>query len=570
MSCSGNFLRGFVVCAIFSMGMVGCKNAAEHHSAADEEVYDILKQRHQELFGEDKAFAVETPYSKRAPDEIPSVEIILDRLADGTNLLTLPKALEMAVKSSRDYQLQRETLYLSALSLTGSRHVFALKLAGEDLNLTRNRSSSNVNTTTSDATFTIKKAFKTGGAITATLVDDLTLNFNGDGPKVPNIALKLTKPLFGKDAKFAEESLTQAERDLVYAIRTYSRYQKTFLVKRVTEYLQLLQKKQELRVQYELYQNRILFRKEQELRLQGELISQFELDQALRQEYDSKVGYIDTIEAYQALLDSFKQQLNLPLGESVVLDDAEMVNLKQFGLRPVPLSEKHGFQLALTNRLDVLNYIDTFEDKKRKVAIAANNLLPTLGFEANYRLKDQFYNKNSFDFGDYTADAGLKLDLGLDRLEERNLYRTTRINFEKQLRTLIQQLDTLREEIRANVRNLEKNRQSFIIKQKAVVVSKRELEKAKLDMLAGGNVSPRDILEAQTAVASAQNAVNAAFISFHTQRLDLLVNTGILNTGVDRFWLQPQPVPGVAPPVPLPPGAGEDVPVLPPALILGN
>jgi outer membrane protein TolC len=319
-----------------------------------------------------------------------------------------------------------------------------------------------------------------------------------------------------------------------------------------------------------LYQDRILFRKEQELRLQGELISQFQLDQALREEYDSKVTYINTIESYQGLLDSFKQQLNMPLGESVVLDDSELVNLEQFGLRPVPLSEKHGFQLALTNRLDVLNNIDTFEDKKRKVAIAANNLLPTLGFEANYGLKDQFYNQNSFDFGDYTADAGLKLDLGLDRLEERNAYRSTRISFEKQLRALIQQLDTLREEIRTNVRKLEQNRQSFIIKNKQLVVTRRELEKAKLDMLAGGDVSPRDILEAQTKIATAQNAVNAAFINFHTQRLDLLVNTGILNTGVDQFWLQPQPVPGVAPVVPLPPGATQDVPVLPPAQILGN
>ena len=49
------------------------------------------------------------------------------------------------------------------------------------------------------------------------------------------------------------------------------------------------------------------------------------------------------------------------------------------------------------------------------------------------------------------------------------------------------------------------------------------------------NVSPRDILDAQTAVASAQNAVTAAFISFHTQRLKLLNNTGILNTGLNQF-----------------------------------
>ncbi|HIL25563.1 MAG TPA: TolC family protein [Verrucomicrobia bacterium] len=570
-SCSGNFLRNFAVCAVFAMGFAGCKNAAEHHDAADEEVYDILNLRHQQLFGSETAFAVETPYSKRAPGDIPSVEIILNRFSDGTNLLTLPKALEMAVNHSRDYQLQRETLYLSALSLTGERHKFALKPTKANLDLSRNRSSSNINTTESDATLTLSKALKTGGTLTATLANDLTLFFNGGGPKIPDITLALTQPLL-KDAgaKFAEELLTQSERDLVYAIRTFSRYQKTFLVDRISEYLQLLQKKDEVRVQYQLYLNRIRFREEQDLRLQGELISQFELDQALRSEYQSKVSYINAIESYQALLDDFKKQLNLPLGETVVLDDAELGNLKQFGLQPVPLNDKHGFQLALTNRLDILNNIDRFEDKKRKVEVAANDLLPSLAVVANYSLKDQFYNRNSFDFGDYSGKIGLSLDLPLDKHIERNAYRKSRITFEQQLRSLMKTLDDLRDEIRTNVRTLAQNRQTYIINQKALIVAEREREKARLDMLAGERVSPRDILEAQTAVAKAQNDVTKSLINFHSQRLKLLNNTGILNTGLDQFWVKPQPVPGVAPGVPLPPGAEQDVPVLPPAQILGN
>jgi outer membrane protein TolC len=559
------------VCAVLVLGFTSCKNAAEHHDAADKEVYDILNLRHQQLFGSETAFAVETPYSKRAPGDIPSVEIILNRFSDGTNLLTLPKALEMAVNHSRDYQLQRETLYLSALSLTGERHKFALKPTNANLDLSRNRSSSNINTTESDASLTLSKALKTGGKLTATLANDLTLFFNGGGPKIPDITLALTQPLL-KDAgaKFAEELLTQSERDLVYAIRTFSRYQKTFLVDRIAEYLQLLQKKDEVRVQYQLYQNRILFREEQELRLQGELISQFELDQALRSEYQSKVSYINAIESYQALLDDFKKQLNLPLGETVVLDDAELGNLKQFGLQPVPLNDKHGFQLALTNRLDILNDIDRFEDKKRKVEVAANDLLPSLAVVANYSLKDQFYNRNSFDFGDYSGKIGLSLDLPLDKHVERNAYRKSRITFEQQLRSLMKTLDDLRDEIRTNVRTLAQNRQTYIINQKALIVAEREREKARLDMLAGERVSPRDILEAQTAVAKAQNDVTKSLINFHIQRLKLLNNTGILNTGLDQFWIKPQPVPGVAPVVPLPPGAEQDVPVLPPAQILGN
>jgi outer membrane protein TolC len=161
----------------------------------------------------------------------------------------------------------------------------------------------------------------------------------------------------------------------------------------------------------------------------------------------------------------------------VVLDDAELGNLKQFGLQPVPLNDKHGFQLALTNRLDILNNIDKFEDKKRKVEVAANDLLPSLAVVANYSLKDQFYNRNSFDFGDYSGKIGLSLDLPLDKHIERNAYRKSRITFEQQLRSLMKTLDDLRDEIRTNVRTLAQNRQTYIINQKALIVAERERER---------------------------------------------------------------------------------------------
>jgi outer membrane protein TolC len=323
-------------------------------------------------------------------------------------------------------------------------------------------------------------------------------------------------------------------------------------------------------VQWELYQNRIRFRQEQELRLQGELISQFELDQALRQEYSAKVSYINSIESYKGSLDDFKKQLNLPLGEEVILDDSALTNLQTFGLRSVPLTDAHGFRLALTNRLDIINEVDKFEDKKRKVDVAENDLLPSLKLVADYSIKDQYYNRNSFDFGDYSAKAGLSLDLPLDKLAERNAFRRSRINFEQQLRSLMKTLDDLRDQLRTNVRILDQNQQNYVINVKALAVSRRELEKAKLDMLAGANVSPRDILEAQTAVASAQNAVTQTFINFHTQRLKLLNNAGILNTDPNDWWRQPQAVPGAVPVAPVPPGAEQDVPVLPPGQVLGN
>ena len=70
-------------------------------------------------------------------------------------------------------------------------------------------------------------------------------------------------------------------------------------------------------------------------------------------------------------------------------------------------------------------------------------------------------------------------------------------------------------------------------------------------------------------MASAENSVYTSLINFHTQRLKLLNNTGILKTDQNNWWRSIQQVPGVAP---LPPGPGgqEDLPVLPPLEVLGN
>ena len=549
---------------------LGCSSPDEYYNDADKEVYSILNTRQEQVLGEKDKFDINTPFSNRLPETIPPSEIIKERFSEGTNTLTLASALEMAVKNSRDYQLQRETLYLSALSLTGERHKFALRFTGANIDLERDRSTGGVNSTSSDASFTLSKALDGGGKVTARLADNLKIYFDGSGPKVPGLTFTLTQPLLkGSGKDMALESLTQSERNLVYSIRSFSRYQEKFLVDRTSDYLNLLLTQMQLRVEYQLLQNRIRFREEQELRLQGELISQFELDQALRQEYETKNNYISRVESYLSSLDAFKKQLNLPLGKELVLDNSELPQLEEIGVSQVPLSDEYGFQLALTNRLDILNEVDKFQDKKRKVKVAKNDLLPSLGLVADYSLKDQYYNQNSFDFGDYSAKAGLSLDLALDKLSERNAYRKSRIDFERQLRSLMETMDGLLDELRKNVRSLERNRQSYIINKKKLEASQRELEKARLDLLVGDRVRPRDILEAQSGVARARNTYYSSLINFHIQRLKLLNNAGILDTAPQNWWREAQQIPGVQP---LEPGDGanEDLPVVPPDEILGT
>ncbi len=115
----GNFaggIAGSLMCAVLWQG---CSTPAEQFINADKEVLGILEKRQEQILGEQRLADIKTPYSDRKLGDIPPSEIILNRFASGTNTITMPQALEMAVKNSRDYQLQRETLYLSALTLTG-------------------------------------------------------------------------------------------------------------------------------------------------------------------------------------------------------------------------------------------------------------------------------------------------------------------------------------------------------------------------------------------------------------------------------------------------------------------
>ena len=116
--------------------------------------------------------------------------------------------------------------------------------------------------------------------------------------------------------------------------------------------------------------------------------------------------------------------------------------INKLGLPQVPIDDLTGYSMAITNRLDYLNHIDRFEDAKRSVKVARNSLLPGLTFEAEAKLKDQLYD--SFDPNEYDSTLKLKLDLPISKISERNAYRKSIITFEKQLRTLATQLDTLR------------------------------------------------------------------------------------------------------------------------------
>ena len=518
---------------------LGCQTEG-HRADADAEVLAILNERSRQILGEEAGTNLVSTTVGERPDTVSPARIIQERFADGGRTLTLPAALEMAERHNRSYQLQRETLYLQALSLTGTRHKFVWNPSSTvDLGIARQTDGGLRGD--SDADVSVQKLFQTGASVTATLANDLVLYFDGK-PKVPDLTLKLTQPLLrGAGAEIAAEVLTQAERDVVYAVRDYSHYQKTFAIETVGEYFRVLQDKDAVRNSYNNYLNLQKARDRAEAMAEAERLARYQVDQARQSELSARVKYLKAVESYRQALDSFKQRLSLPLGEALRLEDRALTDLVAQGLTPLELDERHGYLMAVTNRLDVLNEVDRFEDAQRKVRVAASDLKPGLDVVVDASLKKQFYS--SFSPEEFASTSGLKLKLPLNQLTERNAYRTSLINFEKQMRKLATELDSLRENIREGIRALEQERENYFIQKAALDLARQQVEVMPL-LLQNDDADIRDQLEAQADLVEAQNDVTSAIVDYHVARWNLLKNLGALSVEGEQFWLKNQSVSG--------------------------
>ena len=89
-------------------------------------------------------------------------------------------------------------------------------------------SSWNINTTGS-----VTQLFPTGAALVARLANQLVIDLGTGSPHVgiSNLALSLTQPLLrGGGWAVTLEPLTQAERTLVYAVRSFARFRENHFV----------------------------------------------------------------------------------------------------------------------------------------------------------------------------------------------------------------------------------------------------------------------------------------------------------------------------------------------------
>ncbi len=524
----------------------GC--GRDHYQrSADREVYGILDQRRADVLGKtNENFNINTPYSGRKPADIPPPEIIQQRLMAPKRTMTLSEAIKTAIALSPSYQLQKETVYLSALALTLQRYNFTPKWASS-VKPTLTRNAYGVYDQSTESDLSVSQLLKSGGQLSISALNDVLSFYSGGAPhNTTAFSANFTQPLMrGAGYQIVTENLTQAERNVVYAINTFARYEQTFAVGIVTSYFRLLQQKDVIRNDYSTYKNLVRVRQRAEA-LGVDRMAAFQVDQARQLELTAKSQYIVDVQSYQNSLDNFKVTLGLPVGTELVLDDTSLEELRKLGVAMVALTPDQGHRIAVQRRFDLQNNINQFEDSKRKIEVAADQLSPDLNVLSHVDLpQPNGYDYSRFDVGQYRAYAEVQLNLPLDRLTERNNFRTSQINFEQQLRSLALSLDNIRNSVQQDLRTLDQTRRNYDIQEAAVRLAKHSVE-GDILLMEAGRIDMLSLLQAQSSLLTTQNAFQQALVDYHVARWNLMSDLGIIRTDLDRFWVVEQPIPQAA------------------------
>jgi outer membrane protein TolC len=267
-----------------------------------------------------------------ATDQIepPGWEAALHLDENGMLKLDADRSVEIALLNSREYQTALEEVYLSALSLTLNRYEFDLRWFLRNNTTFEHFGSgpTDRNTLTIDTNAGFTRNLAAGGQLLVDFANSVVLEYHGDNTSTvrSTLLIQLIQPLLRNAGRAVRlEALTQAERDVLYAVRDFARFRKLFWAGVAVQdggYLDLLLALQTLR------NNEANLKRQQETyRLYTELFrggraSVVELDQFFQSMQSARLSVIDGEAALESLQDRFKLRLGLPPRIPVELDDA--------------------------------------------------------------------------------------------------------------------------------------------------------------------------------------------------------------------------------------------------------
>ena len=495
--------------------------------------------------------------------------------------LSLIQALQVGARNSFEYQSYKEDVFRAALYLdlerNEFRNIFGSEL--ESLASTDGSGGRTVSGTENSGSVDLSRRLKSGAQLSAGLAADLAnlLTMGGASSLGIMADATITIPLLrGSGEHIVAEPLTQAQRDVVYAIYKFERFKQTFAVNVAGEYLGVLRQRDQVENTEDNYESLIRSARRSRRLADAGMLPEIQVDQAVQDELRARNRWISATESYKSRLDSFKDLLGLPPDAAIELDRSDLETLvapaselvvesaKEEGLSknkqtspadapielvpanyenagPLELKQDRAIQLALENRLDLRMAQGKVYDAQRAVVVLADALGAELTLFGSADLGEgRSVSSATSDDAKLRMNKGtysglLTLDLPLERTAERNAYRNGYITLERTVRELQKLEDQIKLSIRNKLRDMLEAREGLQIQGQSVIVAEKRVKSTNM-FIEAGRAQIRDLLEAQDALLSAKNGLTSAAINYRVAELELQRDMGVLKVDKSGLW----------------------------------
>jgi outer membrane protein TolC len=522
-----------ILCSAIILGFTGaCRSPKQLVAQADQEAYQIIDNKWQDDFGQMANYKIRD--SVAAEEEI-------NALVPPSRVITLNQAVAIATQYNRDYQARKESLYLSALDLTLTRHEYARQWFGTFDGQYYSSGGTENNTLSSEAG--VDQAFVTAGGIIANagLSIDWTRFLSGDPYTTLGSVLtaNITAPLLGRGGgKTAWENLTQAERNVLYQIRTFNRYRQTFVVSIISDYYRVLEQMKNLDVIRASYERQIDTTKQLKMQVEVGQLAPSEVFEAEQQLLSAQNSVISAQQRYAQTLDRFKVSLSLPTDADITLDPNELEALGNIEISLPEYTVEDAIVMALERRLDLANTRDGLEDTERKLVLAAEglgvqlNLIGSAGVDSTEKTD---FTRLRFHEGTYSL--GFETDLPFDQKAERNAYREALISVVQRQRGYDEEVENVKLAVRQAYRDLEETTKSYQIQKLSVALAEKRVEEQRLRLETGTGII-RLLVNSENALVSAENELTSALVAHMIAKMSFFRDIGILEVRPDGMWEQ--------------------------------
>ncbi|MBY0585786.1 hypothetical protein K2X85_01340 [bacterium] len=222
------------------------------------------------------------------------------------------------------------------------------------------------------------------------------------------------------------------------------------------------------------------------------------------------------------------------------------LRVQKVKVEPIDLAYGQAIEIARANRLDWMNQRSALVDQWRLVRFNANRLLAGLNITASGDLGTIGNNATRFRGTAGDTQINVNFDAPLNRKAERNIYRESLIEYQRQKRSYVQYVDSVALSLRVRLRQINRLAENLEIQRQALAIAIRRVDKTLEDLnqpfppAKPGEAPPQlgptlaqNLLRALSDLRNTQDNFMSVWLNYEAARINLAFQLGTLEVGPD-------------------------------------